>query len=126
MAPAEGHTLEDWLSFVRGLRTTAVLFYELLFMFRKTQWISICPRHRLPSHATEFGSTISLLQQLILIGTIEPQMIQLWHAHQLEELLLGQSTGILLTAFVTVTAVFAVRKLVVRFIFPVDLAAYLK
>ncbi|KDN65869.1 putative IBR domain-containing protein [Colletotrichum sublineola] len=84
MAPAEGHALEDWLSFVRGLRTTAVLFYELLFMFRKTQWISICPRHRLPSHATEFGSTISLLQQLILIGTIEPEMIQLWHAHQLE------------------------------------------
>ncbi|KAK1600703.1 uncharacterized protein LY79DRAFT_501107, partial [Colletotrichum navitas] len=76
MPPPEGHALEDWLSLIRGLRTTAILFYELPFIFRKTQWISICRRHRLPSNTTEFGSIMSLVQQLILIGIIEPQMIQ--------------------------------------------------
>ncbi|KAK2030735.1 hypothetical protein LX32DRAFT_314989 [Colletotrichum zoysiae] len=126
MPPPEGHALEDWLSLVRGLRTTAVLSYELPFIFRKTRWISICRRHRLPSNMSDFGSTMSLVEQLILIGTIEPQVIQLWHAHQLEEPLLGQSTGVLLTAFVVATAIFAVRKMVVRFVFLVDLAVYLK
>ncbi|WDK14462.1 hypothetical protein CGRA01v4_05743 [Colletotrichum graminicola] len=53
-------------------------------------------------------------------------MIQLWHAHQLEESLFGQSTGILLTAFVVVTAIFAVRKMLVRFVFLIDLAVYPK
>ncbi|KAK1988783.1 hypothetical protein LZ30DRAFT_818143 [Colletotrichum cereale] len=126
MAPPEGHALEDWLGLVRGLRTTAVLFYELPFVFRKTQWISICHRHRLPSYTTEFGSTMGLVQQLILLGTIEPRLVKLWHAHQLEELLLGQSTGILLTAFVIFTTVVAVRKLAIRFVILIDLAAYLK
>ncbi|KAK2056774.1 hypothetical protein LY76DRAFT_129636 [Colletotrichum caudatum] len=71
--PPEGHAFEDWLRLVRGLRTTAVLSYELPFIFRKTQWIPICHRHHLPSNMAEFGSTMSLVEQLILIGTIEPR-----------------------------------------------------
>ncbi|KZL81307.1 ibr domain-containing protein [Colletotrichum incanum] len=125
MAPPEGRYLEDWLGLVRGFRVMAVLFYELPFVFRKTQWISICHRHRLPSHATEFGSTMGMVQHLILIWAIEPMMIKLWRIHQLEEPLLGQSTGILLTTFVVVTAVVALRKLVARFALLADLAARL-
>ncbi|WDK14461.1 hypothetical protein CGRA01v4_05742 [Colletotrichum graminicola] len=37
MPHPEGHALEDWLSLIRGLRITAVLFYELPFIFQKTQ-----------------------------------------------------------------------------------------
>ncbi|GJC80227.1 hypothetical protein ColLi_03065 [Colletotrichum liriopes] len=125
MAPPEGRGLEDWLGLVRGFRVMAVIFYELPFVFRKTQWISICHRHRLPSYAIEFGSTMGVVQHLILIWAIEPMMIKLWRIHQLEEPLLGQSTGILLTTFVIVTAVVALRKMVERFVLLADLATHL-
>ncbi|GKT48047.1 uncharacterized protein ColSpa_08228 [Colletotrichum spaethianum] len=113
-APLEDGELEDWISLARGFRVMAVLFDEIPFVFKKAQWIPICHRYCLPSYATEFGSTMRMVQHLILIWVIEPQIIQLWRFHQLEEPLLGQSTGVLLTTFVVVTAVVALRKLVER------------
>ncbi|KAJ0168118.1 putative E3 ubiquitin-protein ligase ARI9 [Colletotrichum tanaceti] len=126
MAPSEDHGLEDWLTLARGFRITAVMFYEIPFVYGKTMWFSICLQHRLSSHAIEFGSTMSLVQQFVLIWVVEPTMIQVWRAHQAEEPLLGQSTGALLATFVFVTAIVAMRKMVQRLRFLSELAVSLE
>ncbi|WQF77635.1 hypothetical protein CDEST_02649 [Colletotrichum destructivum] len=126
MALSEDHDLEDWLPLACGFRVTAVMFSEIPFVYGKTMWFSICIQYRLPSHAIEFGSTMSLVQQFVLIWVIEPTMIQVWRAHQAEEPLLGQSTGALLATFGFVTAIVAMRKMAQRSRFLTELVVCLE